>query len=84
MGVQNLIYCVSVFFIGHPLLQLILFTQSAGEPDILGQYTTRWLNLRKELNTRHEARRQQHRFRKFSERYLAVLEEKLIKERLPT
>ncbi len=45
---------------------------------------TRWRNLRKELHARHEARRNQHRFRKSPESYLAVLEEKLIKERLPT
>jgi hypothetical protein len=44
---------------------------------------TRWRHLRKELDTRHEARRKQHRFRKSPERYLAALEEKLIKERLP-
>jgi hypothetical protein len=36
-----------------------------------------------ELDHRHEARRVQHRFRKSPESYLAVLEEKLIKERLP-
>ncbi len=35
-----------------------------------------------ELDRRHEARRVQHRFRKSQERYLAALEEKLIKERL--
>jgi len=44
---------------------------------------TRWRTLRKELNARHEARRKQHRFRKSPESYLAVLEEKLIKESLP-
>jgi hypothetical protein len=36
------------------------------------------------LHHRHEARRMQYRFRKSPERYLAALEEKLIKERLPT
>jgi hypothetical protein len=35
------------------------------------------------LNQRHEARRMQHRFRKSPESYLAVLEDKLSKERLP-
>jgi hypothetical protein len=45
---------------------------------------TRWSALRNELDHRHEARRMQHRFRKSPESYLAVLEEKLIKERLPT
>jgi hypothetical protein len=42
----------------------------------------RWRTLRSELNNRHEARRMQHRFRKSPEKYLADLEEKLIKERL--
>ena len=44
---------------------------------------TRWHALRSELNQRHEARRMQHRFRKSPESYLAVLEDKLSKERLP-
>lgn len=42
----------------------------------------RWRVLRSELNNRHEARRMQHRFRKSPEKYLAALEEKLIKESL--
>ena len=45
---------------------------------------TRWRALRSELDHRHEARRMQHRFRKSPESYLANLEEKLIKERLPS
>jgi hypothetical protein len=45
---------------------------------------TRWRALQNELDHRHEARRMQHRFRKSPESYLAVLEEKLIKESLPT
>jgi len=45
---------------------------------------TQWRTLRSELNHRHEARRMQHRFRKSPESYLVALEEKLIKERLPT
>jgi hypothetical protein len=45
---------------------------------------TRWRALRSELDRRHEARRKQHRFRKSPESYLAALEEKLIKESLPT
>ncbi len=44
---------------------------------------TRWRILRSELNHCHEARRMQYRFRKSPERYLAALEEKLSKERLP-
>jgi len=46
--------------------------------------TTRWRTLRRELDARHEARRKQHRFRKSPEAYLADLEEKLIKESLPS
>lgn len=45
---------------------------------------TQWRALRSELDHRHEARRVQHRFRKSPESYLATLEEKLIKERLPS
>ena len=43
---------------------------------------TQWRTLRSELNTRHEARRKQYRFRKSPKSYLTTLEEKLIKERL--
>lgn len=45
---------------------------------------TQWRALRSELDHRHEARRVQYRFRKSPESYLAALEEKLIKERLPS
>ena len=45
---------------------------------------TQWRALRSELDQHHEARRLQHRFRKSPEHYLAALEDKLIKERLPT
>ncbi len=44
----------------------------------------RWRALRSKLNHRHKARHVQHRFRTSPESYLAALEEKLIKERLPT
>ena len=44
---------------------------------------SRWRALRSELNQREEARRMQHRFRASPESYLAILEEKLSKERLP-
>jgi hypothetical protein len=44
----------------------------------------RWRTLRSELNQRQEARRMQRRFRTSPESYLAVLEEKLGKQRLPT
>jgi hypothetical protein len=45
---------------------------------------TQWHALRSKLEHRHEARRKQHRFRKSPESYLAALEDKLIKERLPS
>lgn len=43
----------------------------------------RWCALRSELNQRREARCMQHRFRKSPEGYLAALENKLSKQRLP-
>ena len=52
-------------------------------PELCPTDLTRWRALRSELNYRHEARRMQYRFRKSLERYLAALEEKLSKERLP-
>jgi len=53
-------------------------------PELCPTDLTRWRTLRSELNHRHEARRLQYRFRKSPEHYLAALEEKLSKERLPT
>jgi hypothetical protein len=53
-------------------------------PELCPTDLTRWHALRSELNHRHEARRMQYRFRKSPEQYLAALEEKLSKERLPT
>ena len=52
-------------------------------PELCPTDLTRWRTLRSELNHRHEARRMQYRFRKSPEQYLAALEEKLSKERLP-
>jgi len=40
MDGPNLISCVSAFFIAHPLLHLVLFTQSAGEPDNVGHHSS--------------------------------------------
>ena len=53
-------------------------------PELCPTDLARWRTLRSELNHRHEARRMQYRFRKSPEQYLAALEEKLSKERLPT
>lgn len=52
-------------------------------PELCPTDLTRWRTLRSELNHRHEARRMQYRFRKSPEQYLAALEEKLCKQRLP-
>jgi hypothetical protein len=52
-------------------------------PELAPPDLTRWRALRSELDHRHEARRMQYRFRKSPENYLAALEEKLSKERLP-
>jgi hypothetical protein len=52
-------------------------------PELYPPDLARWRALRNELKHRHEARRMQHRFRKSPESYLATLEEKLSKERLP-
>jgi|SRR5579885_614812 len=52
-------------------------------PELYPTDLTRWRTLRNELNHRHEARCLQYRFRKSPEHYLAALEEKLSKERLP-
>jgi hypothetical protein len=52
-------------------------------PELCPTDLARWRTLRSELNHRHEARRMQYRFRASPESYLATLEEKLIKERLP-
>ena len=45
---------------------------------------SRWQALRSELDDHHEARRKQYHFRKSPESCLMALEEKLIKESLPT
>ena len=53
-------------------------------PELCPTDLTQWRALRSELNHRHEARRMQRHFRQSPESYLAILEEKLSKERLPT
>lgn len=52
-------------------------------PELCPTDLTRWRILRSELDCRHDARRRQYRFRKFPGHYLAALEEKLSKQRLP-
>jgi hypothetical protein len=53
-------------------------------PELCPTDLTCWRTVRSELNDRNAARRMQYRFRKSPERYLATLEEKLSKERLPS
>jgi hypothetical protein len=53
-------------------------------PELCPTDWTRWRTVRSVLNHRHEVRRLQYRFRKSPEQYLAVLEEKLSKQRLHT
>lgn len=52
-------------------------------PELCPTDLTQWRALRGELNQRQEARRMQRRFRTSPKSYLAALEEKLNKERLP-
>jgi hypothetical protein len=54
------------------------------EYDLWHPNLERWRSLRNSLNLRHEARRQQGRFRKNPTAYLAMLEELLLKPRLPS
>jgi hypothetical protein len=56
---------------------------SLSGPELCPTDLTQWRALRSKLNQRQEARRMQHRFRTSPESYLAALEEKLSKERLP-
>jgi len=45
--------------------------------DLAPHNLAEWRMLRKQINYRHEARREQHRFRKDPEHYLRALEEQL-------
>ena len=55
-----------------------------GEYDLWHPNLERWANLRRSLELRQEARRQQGRFRKDPAAYLAALEAKLLKPSLPS
>jgi hypothetical protein len=57
--------------------------RSFSGPELCPTDLTRWRTIRKELNHRHDAWRLQRRFRASPECYLAALEEKLSKQRLP-
>jgi hypothetical protein len=51
-------------------------------PDLAPRDLAQWRTLRKQVDYRHEARREQHRFRKDPERYLRVLEEQLSQRKM--
>ncbi len=55
-----------------------------GEYDLRHPDLARWTSLRHALELRHEARRQQRRFRKDPTAYLATLEARLLKPSLPS
>ena len=55
-----------------------------GEYDLRHPNLDRWRDLRRSLDLRQEARRQQGRFRKDPDAYLAALEDRLLKQSLPS
>ena len=55
-----------------------------GEYDLRHPNLDRWRDLRRSLDLRQEARRQQGRFRKNPRAYLAALEDRLLKPSLPS
>jgi hypothetical protein len=50
--------------------------------DLAPRDLTQWQTLRKQVDYRHEARREQYRFRKDPERYLVALEEQLYQRKM--
>jgi hypothetical protein len=57
---------------------------SFGEYELRHPSLDRWRDLRRSLDLRQEARRQQGRFRKDPAAYLAALEDHMLKQRLPS
>lgn len=51
-------------------------------PDLAPRDLAQWRTLRKQVDYRHEARREQHHFRKDPERYLRALEEHLSQRKM--
>ena len=49
-------------------------------PELQPRNLTQWRTLRHQVESRHEARREQYRFRKAPVEYLAALEEKLCQQ----
>lgn len=52
--------------------------------DLAPRDLVQWQVLRKQVEYRHEARREHHRFRKDPEHYLLVLEEQLSQRKMPS
>jgi hypothetical protein len=52
--------------------------------DLAPHNLAEWRTLRKQIDYRHEARREQHRFRKDPEHYLRALEERLSQRKMPS
>jgi hypothetical protein len=50
--------------------------------DLAPRDLTRWQTLRKQVDYRHEARREQYRFRKNPERFLLAMEEQLSQRKM--
>jgi hypothetical protein len=50
--------------------------------DLAPRDLAQWRTLKKQVDYRHEARREQHRFRKDPERYLRILEEQLSQRKM--
>jgi len=72
----GLVVCGSVRIVASVASQSYHFRGSELQPHDLAQ----WQTLRTQVNARHEARREQYRFRKAPVEYLAALEEKLYQQ----
>jgi hypothetical protein len=72
-------------FCGHPIAVASVASRlhPFSGPELCPTDLARWRTMRSELDHRHETRRMQYRFRQSLEKFLATLEEKLSKERLP-
>ena len=74
----GLVVCGSVRIVAAILTQKYNFSGS----DLAPRDLTQWQTLRKQVDYRHEARREQYRFRKDPERYLVALEEQLYQRKM--
>ena len=69
---------------GSVRLVAALATQNTyfGGSDLAPRNLAQWRTLRKQVEYRHEARREQHRFRKDPDRYLRALEDQLSQRKM--